>query len=74
MNIIERKKYIEKITPFIGKSIIKVLTGARRCGKTYLLLQLIEKIKNENSEANIIYINKESAEFRNLINHTVMNM
>ena len=72
MNIIERKKYIEKITPFIGKSIIKVLTGARRCGKTYLLLQLIEKIKNENSEANIIYINKESAEFRNLINHTAL--
>jgi predicted AAA+ superfamily ATPase len=64
MKIIKRSRYIEKIKPHIGKSIIKVLVGARRSGKTYLLFQIIEEIKNIDSQANIIYINKEQYEFR----------
>ncbi|MGE5356765.1 MAG: ATP-binding protein [Deltaproteobacteria bacterium] len=66
--IIERKIYIDRIKPFIGKSLIKVLTGQRRVGKSYLLLQLIEKIKIDNPKIQIIYINKELHEFRNLKN------
>ena len=66
--IIERKIYIDRIKPFIGKSLIKVLTGQRRVGKSYLLLQLIEKIKIANPKIQIIYINKELHEFRNLKN------
>lgn len=66
--IIERKIYIDRIKPFIGKSLIKVLTGQRRVGKSYLLLQLIEKIKNDNPKIQIIYINKELHEFDNLKN------
>lgn len=34
---IKRSSYIEKIRPYIGKKIIKVLTGIRRCGKSRLL-------------------------------------
>lgn len=36
---IKRPAYIDKIKPFIGKQIIKVLTGQRRVGKSYILLQ-----------------------------------
>ncbi|EIJ68527.1 ATP-binding protein [Pasteurella bettyae] len=54
---------MEKITPFIGKKLIKVITGQRRVGKSYLLLQLMEKIKQSDNSAHIIYINKEDLTF-----------
>ncbi len=41
-----------------------MLTGQRRVGKSYLLLQLMKEIKNDKPDANIIYINKEQEEFR----------
>ena len=39
------------------------MTGHRRVGKSYILYQLINIIKEEESDANIIYINKEDLEF-----------
>ena len=65
-NFIAREKYVEKIRAFIGKNAIKVLTGQRRVGKSYILLQLIDEIKNSVVEANIIYINLELEKFRHL--------
>lgn len=61
--IIIRQEYITRIKPFMNKSIIKVLTGQRRVGKSYLLLQLIKELQKENEEANIIYINCEDFAF-----------
>jgi len=58
-----RPSYLNSIKPFIGKQIIKVLTGQRRTGKSYLMLQIIDFIKQNNAEANIISINKEEFEF-----------
>jgi len=66
---IVRAKYIEKIVPHIGKDIIKVLTGCRRVGKTTILLQLIDKIKEIDKKANVIYINKEHNEFAGIRDH-----
>jgi|LSQX01.3.fsa_nt_gb predicted AAA+ superfamily ATPase len=65
-NVIARERYLEKIRPFIGKNVIKVLTGQRRVGKSYILLQLIEDIKKSVGGANIIYINLELEAFRHL--------
>ena len=65
-NFIVREKYVERIRAFIGKNVIKVLTGQRRVGKSYILLQLIEEIKNSIVGANIIYINLELETFRHL--------
>src|SRR5665647_2931604 len=56
---IPRPIYTERIKPFIDKEIIKVISGQRRVGKSYILFQLIEEIKQSNQSANIIYINKE---------------
>jgi predicted AAA+ superfamily ATPase len=61
-----REKYLQKIKPYIGKKVIKVLTGQRRVGKTTLLKQIIDVIKNENKEANAIYMNKEQNEFKHI--------
>ena len=46
--MIERKRYLDKIIPFIEKPVIKVITGIRRCGKSTLLKQIIQLIENRN--------------------------
>lgn len=61
--IIQRPIYISKIRPYIRKNLIKVLTGQRRVGKSYLIFQLIEEILKEEPNANIIYINKEDLQY-----------
>ncbi len=65
---IERPLYIDRIKPFIGKSLIKVLTGQRRVGKSYLLMQVRDLIKRQSPETQIIYINKEQHEFSKIKN------
>lgn len=62
----KRKDYIERIKPFMRKSVAKVLTGQRRVGKSFLLYQLIEEILGEEPNANIIYINLEDFAFSSL--------
>jgi len=66
---IKRDFYLDKIKPYIGKDLIKVLVGQRRCGKSYILYQLIDYIKSLDKKANIIYINKELNEFSNIENN-----
>ena len=65
---IERPLYIDRIKPFIGKSLIKVLVGQRRVGKSYLLMQLRDLIQQQNPDTEIIYINKEQHEFSQIKN------
>jgi uncharacterized protein len=65
---IKRDGYIEKVKPFIGKDLIKVLTGQRRVGKSYLLYQIIDEIKSLDSESNIVFINMELYEFASINN------
>ena len=66
MNYIKRNYYIEKISPFIGKDIIKIIIGQRRVGKSYFLYQLQDVISEKYSDSNIIYINKELYKFDNI--------
>ena len=62
----KRKGYIDRINPFMQKSVAKVLTGQRRVGKSFLLYQLIEEILAEEPDANIIYVNLEDFTFSSL--------
>lgn len=66
---IKRPLYLNKISPFIDKDIIKVIVGQRRVGKSYLLFQIMDLIKEKHKNANIIYINKELNEFDKIKNH-----
>jgi len=63
-----RKRYLDKLKPFIGKDIIKILIGQRRVGKTTILRQLMQLIKLDDDNSNIIFINKEHNDFRDIIN------
>jgi len=63
-NIIYREHYLNKITPFVDKPIIKVITGMRRVGKSTILQMLVNRLKtNGVAEENIILLNKELLEF-----------
>ena len=52
-NYISRPLYIKRIEPFIDKSIIKVITGQRRIGKSYILLQISDIIYGAQNETYI---------------------
>src|SRR5690625_2764330 len=71
--VIPRQKYLKRIEPFIGKNLIKVFTGQRRVGKSYLLFQLMEEVKKRDSEAKILYINKEDLSFAHIRNADDLN-
>ena len=64
-NLIERPFYTEKIYPYIRQPIIKILTGQRRIGKSFILKQ-VSKIIQQSGDVNIIYINKELKEYQHI--------
>ena len=39
-NVIQRNEYLDKMTGKKGNGMIKVITGIRRCGKSFLLFNL----------------------------------
>jgi len=62
--MINRERYIRQISPFIGKPVIKVITGIRRCGKSTFLKMISASLTNNSVPPdNIILINKDSLEF-----------
>lgn len=63
---IRREIYSNRVVPYIGKEIIKVLTGQRRTGKSYLLFQTMDDIKVRYPDAPILYINMELMGFSHI--------
>lgn len=41
--VIERNLYLQKLQSRRHNGMIKVVTGMRRCGKSYLLFQLFDR-------------------------------
>ena len=62
MNIHVRQQYLDKIERYLGKDFIIVLVGQRRVGKSYTL-KMVRQLKEQNTNNNIIYIDKEKQEF-----------
>ena len=69
MKLIIRQEYTDRIKPFINKPLIKVLTGQRRVGKSYIMVQLMNQIRNMQKGANIVYINMELEEYAGIRTH-----
>ncbi len=67
---IQRKEFLERLSSFKDKQLIKVITGIRRCGKSTLLRQW-QKILLEDGveEKQIVFINFEDYEFKSLRNN-----
>lgn len=68
MKNIKRNLYLNRIKPYIDKPIVKVITGMRRCGKSVLLRQIMEIVKEKGAE--IIYINKEDLAYDFIRNYS----
>lgn len=60
-----REKYLSKIRGFYDEtSLIKIIYGMRRSGKSVILTQIVDEIKSKGvNESNIIYINFESLKY-----------
>jgi len=69
MVIFKRSLYYKRIEPFIGKNIIKVITGQRRVGKSFFMRQVMNKIAQEDKRKKIISINKEDYAFDSIRNY-----
>ncbi len=55
--MIKRERYLAKIRPFYDSDLVKVITSIRRSGKSVILNQIRDEIKNITD--NIIYLNFE---------------
>ncbi len=66
-----RTELVGKLFSYVGNRLIKVITGQRRTGKSYLMRQLIFHLHNSGTPPqNILYINKELADFDFIRNNT----
>lgn len=60
----KRNLYMKQIAPFLGKPVVKVITGMRRAGKSCLVRMLIDKLVADGvRRGQIVYIDKESYAF-----------
>ncbi|WP_407421850.1 ATP-binding protein [Methanobrevibacter sp.] len=67
--MVKREIYMKKISKLIDNELIKVITGVRRCGKSYMLKLIREElIKRGINKNNIILINFEDPSFNNVEN------
>ncbi|MCB0604687.1 MAG: AAA family ATPase, partial [Saprospiraceae bacterium] len=67
--MIERNTYIQQIVPFIDKPQVKIITGIRRSGKSFVLRLLLEELTNKGIKPKqVISVNFESFEYADLLN------
>ena len=72
--MLKREIYLKKIRDFYDSDLVKILVGIRRCGKSVILEQIMEELKNKGiEESHIIYINFEFIEFEYLTDYKELN-
>lgn len=65
MQAIVRHSYLDRIEKYLGKDTIIIIVGQRRVGKSYTLRLFRDKVANDIN-ANIIFIDKEKHEYRDI--------
>jgi hypothetical protein len=72
--MIKRERYLNRIKPFFGKPVIKVITGIRRSGKSTFLKMICNSLIDSGViPDNIVLINKDSLEFDFIRNYQDLN-
>ena len=62
--MIKRELYLKKLRDSYDSELIKVIMGIRRCGKSILLQQIMEELREKGiDDKHIIYINFEDYDF-----------
>lgn len=68
--VIERNKYLQELVSCRHNGLVKIITGMRRCGKSFLLFRLFRRFLEDNGVANdhiveIAFDDYAFKEFRN---------
>ena len=72
--MLKREIYLERIRDFYDSDLIKILVGIRRCGKSVILEQIIQELREKNiDDEHIIYVNFEFIEFEELSDYKKLN-
>ena len=65
--MIYRPEYVERIMAYVDTPFVKILTGVRRCGKSTILLMLMEELRKRGvSEEQIISYRFDSMEYADM--------
>ena len=73
MKELKRTLYLDKLKKVVGTCDIKVITGCRRSGKSTILRNLIDYLKVEFPDANIISIDFSLLQFEHLKEYKALN-
>ena len=74
INLLKRERYLSRIRGFYDSDLIKILVGIRRCGKSVILKQIMNELKERGvNDRHIIYVNFEFIEYENLQDYRELN-
>ncbi len=72
--MLKREIYLSRIRGFYDSNLVKILIGIRRCGKSIILEQIMDEIRQKNiDDSHIIYINFEYIEYEELKDYKKLN-
>lgn len=73
--IIERKEYLQRLIDKQGNGMIKVITGLRRSGKSFLLKDIFKKylLENVTDEKHVIYLALDSKKNEKYLDSSELN-
>lgn len=72
--MLKREMYLSRIRGFYDSDLVKILVGIRRCGKSVILKQIMNELKERGiDDKHIIYINFELIEYEELQDYKELN-
>lgn len=72
--MLKREIYLSRIRGFYDSDLVKILVGIRRCGKSVILKQIMNELKEKGvDQEHIIYINFEFIEYEDLQDYKELN-
>ncbi|MDD6069206.1 MAG: ATP-binding protein [Clostridiales bacterium] len=72
--MLKRELYLSRIRGFYDSNLVKILVGIRRCGKSVILNQIMDELKERGVESNhVLYINFEFIEYEELQDYRKLN-
>ena len=72
--MLKRENYLNKMREFYDSDLIKILVGIRRSGKSVILGQIMEELREKKVDKNhIIYVNFEFIEYEDLTDYKKLN-
>ena len=72
MKHIERRKYLDELISLRNNGMIKIITGMRRCGKSYLLFEIFTSYLESNGIAPDHIIKVDMEDYKNRVRGHVL--